>query len=216
MTAAASIIAPPRWTWSGRLRAMSTKKPRKPPLDPSAVLERLNRASSERLVVRIRRWIPSSDRIDGFVVAASDTWVTIACLDGCRLDGWHVLRVRDIQAVVIDPDKGCMQIRALKARSCWPPEDPALDLTDALSLLNSLAAQTRVAAIHLELDRPDICWEGRILCVDADTVTYLEIDTQAEWKRKPRLIDLDDITRIDIGGDYESALTLLAGPLPSV
>lgn len=195
---------------------MSKKKAKKPPIDTSSVTERLHRALTERLVVRIRRWIPYSDRVDGFVVAVGDTWMVIASLNDLRVDGWEVLRIGDVQGVVVEPDEGCVEIRALKARSTWPPVDPELDLADTRSLLDSIAARTRVAAVHLELDRPDICWEGTILGVDAGAVKFLEMDTDAEWKRKPRLIDPDDITRLDFGGHYGSTLDLLAGAIPSV
>ena len=195
---------------------MSKRKAKKPPIDSSSVAERLDRALTERLVVRIRRWIPYSDRVDGFVVAVGGTWMVMASLNDLRLDGWEVLRIGDVQAVVVEPDEGCVEVRALKARSTWPPIDPELDLTDTRSLLSSIAARTRVAAVHLELDRSDSCYEGTILGVNDGGGAFLEMDTNAEWKRRPRLIDLDDITRLGFGDHYGTTLDLLAGAIPSV
>lgn len=177
--------------------------------------QRLARAHAEQRAVRIRRWIPNSDVIDGFVVAVGPEWVTVAGVDNLRLDGWHALRIKDVQAVSIDPDDACVEIRVLRARSQWPPVDPGVDLTDARQVLRSATGLARIVGIQLEFDRPDICWEGKVLGIDGDTVRLLEVDLDAEWARKPRLIDLEDITRVDFGGDYESALDLVAGPVPS-
>jgi len=57
-------------------------------------------------------------------------------------------------------------------------------------------------------------WLGSVVQVDVDSLKFLEVSTLAEWARKPRAVDLEDLTRIEFGGDYEAGVALVAGPRP--
>ena len=48
-----------------------------------------------------------------------------------------VLRVRDIQAVVIDADTDGFETRVLKARGQWPPTAPDVDLSGLTEIISS-------------------------------------------------------------------------------
>jgi hypothetical protein len=91
--------------------------------------------------------------------------------------------------VFIDPDRECLEVRVLKARKLWPPVAPAIELDDVAGLAASLAELTTVMAVHVEFDRPDILWAGALTGVDSTNLRLLEVDTRAEWHRKPRSID---------------------------
>lgn len=82
-------------------------------------------------------------------------------------------------------------------------------------MVTSAAAAAPLLSVFVEFDRPDICWIGSVTSLDAKKLRLLEVDTQAEWKRTPRSIDPADVTRVDIGGSYEEALTLVAGSPPT-
>lgn len=69
-------------------------------------------------------------------------------------------------------------------------------------------------SIFIEFDRPDIMWLGAVTAISGDSLQYLEIDTMAGWKRKPRSIDLQDVTRIEFGGAFEKGMAIVAGPCP--
>lgn len=66
-----------------------------------------------------------------------------------------------------------------------------------------------------EFDRPDVCWIGALTSVDESMVKLLKVNTRGGWARKPRTFDPRDLTRIDVGGGYEEALSLVAGPPPT-
>ena len=192
-------------------------KVKKPPIDKKAVLARLEHARAERLPVHVRRWIPSADRLDGFVVGIGAEWVALQRLsDRIEFDGWQLVRRKDIQAVHIEPDPEGFAIRALKARTLWPPTVPALDLDDAVAVIRSasLAAPTMVA-VHQEFYRPDVCWIGAVTSLDRDCLRLLEVSPQAGWARTATAMDLTAITRVEFGG-YEEALLLVAGPPPEL
>ena len=65
--------------------------------------------------------------------------------------------------------------------------------------------------IHTEKGDPDICWIGRILNVNRGCVSLLEINPDATWDKRPTKHRLNEITRVNFGGDYEDALHLVGG-----
>ena len=194
---------------------MSGKR-KKPPIDKKSVLARLERAQEHQLLVHVRRWIPDADRLEGFVVGIGNEWVTLQRLsDRIAFDGWHLLRLKDVQAVSTVPDSDCFEIKALKARKLWPPTSPGLDLDDVNGVLRAVSAATPMVSVFDEFDRPDACWIGNVVSLDESKLHLLEVDTHAGWRRKPRRFDPADITRIDFGGGYEESLRLVAGYPPA-
>lgn len=190
-----------------------SKKPKKPPIEKESVLARLERGRDEQLFVSVRRWIPDSERIDGFVLAIGEKWVALASLDGIRLDGWCLLRLKDIQAVSIDPDS--LATNVLKAREQWPPPGADVSLDDVVLALRSASEAAPLISIMVEFDRSDIMWVGSVTEIGKDSLRFLEVSTQAAWQIKPRAIDLEDVTRIEFGGFYEEGLALVVGPRPA-
>jgi hypothetical protein len=68
-----------------------------------------------------------------------------------------------------------------------------------------------LVTVHREVMDPDVCWIGRILGVDRGSVSLLEITPDATWEEKPESFRLSEITRVNFGGDYETALHLVGG-----
>jgi hypothetical protein len=177
---------------------------------------RLKRAESDRALVVVHRWIPNSDRVSGFVVGMSNSWILLAALnDRIELDGWKAVRREDIQSVTRIPTKNCFEIRALKARSMWPPVRPKpLRLRSVRDVLRMGSTAGPMIAIQREFERPDVAWIGAVRKIGKETLVLLEVNVEGGWARKPRRFDLDDITEVDFGGGYEEALSLVAGPAP--
>jgi hypothetical protein len=190
----------------------------KPPIDKRAIRSRLADAHQRQALVRVRRWIADSDQREGFVVAVNRRWFLLATLsDRITLDGWSALRVKDVQAVTVYPEEDCFEVKALQARGQWPPSTAeALDMAELPDLLRSAPAVAPLLGVFREFERPDVCWIGAPLDVSDSVLSLLEVNVAGGWARKPRRFDLDDITRVDLGGGYEEALALVAGPPPSV
>jgi hypothetical protein len=113
------------WRVAACIIAIMSGKRKKPPIDKKTVLARLEQAQEHQLLVHVRRWIPDADRLEGFVVAIGDKWVAVQRLsDRIAFDGWQLLRLKDIQAVSIEPDPDCFEVEALKARNCGPRPRP--------------------------------------------------------------------------------------------
>lgn len=195
----------------------AVSRPRKPPIDKKDARARLEHARDEQLLVNVRRWIPQSDRVEGFVVAIGERWVALQRLsDRIVFDGWAMLRLKDIQAVSIEPDPDSFEVRALRVREQWPPTAPRVDLDRTESLIATAASVAPMVTVFDDFSRPDACWIGSVVSVDERMLRLLEVSTRGGWERKPRTFSPADITRVDIGGGYEEALHLVAGPPPRV
>jgi hypothetical protein len=207
------------------------KKPKKPPVDKEDVRARLQRARERQLLVRVRRWIPGSDRLEGFVVGVGARWVLLQRLsDQITFDGWQLVRCKDVQAVSVEPDDGSFQVRALRARGLWPPGAPALDpardvggdggggedvLGDTAGVVASLAKAAPLLAVFDEFAAADAFAVGAVVSVDSDRLRLMEVNPRGVWVPKPRAFDLGDVTRLEVGGGYLEALRLVAGPPPA-
>jgi len=135
--------------------------------------------------------------------------------DGIYLDGWTALRIKDIQSVGIDPDPDCFEVKALRARGEWPPVAPMTVELDNVAAVGTTAAQSAsMLTVHLEFDRPDVCWIGSVREVAEGTLSLIEVDRGGFWARKASRFDLGDVTRVEFGGAYEEALHLVAGEAP--
>src|SRR5687767_2271036 len=87
--------------------------------------ERLERAQGEVLLTRVRRWIPDSDIVDGYVLDVGRRWAILATQsDQVTPNGWALVRLKDIQAVVLEPIDGGFTTEVLTARGQWPPALP--------------------------------------------------------------------------------------------
>jgi len=195
---------------------MKPKPHQKPPISEPENRQRLERAQVDQALVKLSRWIPDADRIEGFVVGLSQHWVLLQLLSGrITFDGWVALRMEDVQAVTIYPTEDCFEIAAVKARGLWPPTSPTTATPrDIGEVLAQAKQHASVVAVHREFERPDAAWCGAVRDVSSDTLSFLEVNVAGGWARKPRRFDLDDITRVDFGGGYEEALQLVAGPPP--
>ena len=199
------------------IRRVSSKV-KKPPIGKKAVRARLDRAQTDALSVRLQRWIPEADPIDGFVVGIGRRWVVLAKLsDRADIDGWTLVRIKDVQSVGIDPDPDCFHIRALKARGQWPPRStPVIDLDDLAGVISSAESGGPLLSVYQEFARPDACWIGRVTSLDPDALRLHEVSVGGDWAKesKAKAFDPADVTRVEAGGGYEEALHLVAGPPP--
>lgn len=177
--------------------------------------ERLKRGLGGPLKVTIRRGIPEADVVVGFVVGIGRDWLALAKFDGgIRMDGWVMIRIGDIQAVGLEPDPDCFEIRVLKARKEWPPRALDVPLIDTVSLVTEAAKMAPILSVFEEFNDPELCWIGAVVSIEEHSVGILEIGNDAIWYSKPRSFDLGDVTRIELCGAYEDALALGSGERP--
>ena len=164
----------------------------------------------KRLLVRFdRRFEDSSVR--GYVLDVGPKFFLLALVsDRIWFDGFECFRVGDVRRLRPDPHARFAESALRKRRDRLPPK-PRVSVRSIEELLVSASRLFPLVTVHREAVDPDVCWIGRILGVERSRVSLLEITPDATWEEKPKSFRLSEITRVNFGGDYESALHLVGG-----
>ena len=101
-----------------------------------------------------------------------------------------------------------------EARGQTMPTAPSYELDNARDLLHSVG-QVLVTLYKEERDA-DACSIGYPITLQSDSVDLLEINGDGEWDPTPTSHAYAGITRVDLSGPYELALTSISGFPPSV
>lgn len=171
----------------------------------------LDRCRRDRTLVRIRRGALDGAGLDAYVHrVGKQLFVVEPVTDRITLDGYEVLRLKDVSRVTLAPHASFLQ-RALELRNFVPRAPVPLRLTDVARALTSICRHYPLVAVHREHVAPDVCEVGRLLRVSATEYELREVDPDAQWERTTRSRPLSQITKIDFNGGYENALALVAG-----
>lgn len=175
----------------------------------------LHRLAGTELIVSIWREDIDPQAITGYVVDLSPDFVVIHNRsDYIVLDGYSILRVRDITGVDDKPKRGSFWMEALKLRGQKPRRPVGVCLDNTASILESVNKHYSLLAVHREGIRNDECAIGRIEKLTKKTVILQWLNPSAQWDGYSPRYRLTDITKIDFGGLYEDALALVARILP--
>jgi hypothetical protein len=134
--------------------------------------------------------------------------------DRIWFDGFECFRRDDVMDFKPDPYAPFTEA-ALRKRGERIPKKPRLNLDGISALLLSASRAFPLVTIQREQVDPAVCWIGRVVAVGRGRVSVREINPDATWDDKPSDMRLDEITRVNFGGDYENALYLVGGEPPS-
>jgi hypothetical protein len=134
-----------------------------------------------------------------------------------RFNGFSCLRLADVRNLEAPHDYEKFVLQALKHRREKLFRQPSINLTSIETILVSASKVFPLITIHREKINPDVCGIGKVLSIESDSVSMLDIGPDALWDGEPTSRKLRDITRVDFGGGYEEALNLVGGrpPVPS-
>jgi len=164
----------------------------------------------------IRFWRPFEEgSVHGYVLAAGPQWFLLALVgDGIRFNGFQCFRRRDVRNLQMPHSHVRFVEAALRKRGERVPRRPRVNVLSLEGLLRSANRLFPLVTIHREQVDPGACWIGRVRDVDKKRVAMLEIDPDACWHHAPTDYRLSEITRVDFGGDYEDALSIVGGSPP--
>jgi hypothetical protein len=173
-------------------------------------LTRLKSAMRTRRLMRFsRRFEPGIVR--GYVLDVGPKFFLLALVsDRIWFDGFECFRVGDIRDLMPDPYAKFAE-DALNKRKERMPKKPRVSVRSIEELLLSAAKAFPLLTIHREKVDPDVCWIGRVVGISRGRVSLLEIRPGAEWDNSPTGHRLREITQVNFGNDYESALHLVGG-----
>lgn len=179
----------------------------------SARFPQLRNALHAKRLVRFSRRFEESP-VRGYVLDIGPKFFLMALVgDRIWFDGFECFRVRDVNEIQNDPYADFAE-SALRKRRQRLPKKPRVSVASIDELLLSARRAFPLVTIHREQVDPHVCWIGRILGVERGRVSLLEINPDAKWDEKPNTYRLDEITRVNFGGDYENALHLVGGSPP--
>jgi hypothetical protein len=145
----------------------------------------------------------------GFIVNFNDDYLLIEKFDDeCNYDGLtiffrhNITRIRwsgnDIESVSKLIDNSRRQKDKLN-----------IDLTSTQTILQCLNKTFNHLTVHIQDIDKAVCFIGQIHEMDDNSIVIHEFGTKSSLDRKFILLGLDDITRIDAGGQYENNLKRL-------
>jgi hypothetical protein len=178
----------------------------------SQQLVELDQACAQQEYVRIQRRIDDADDVTGFVVALGTHWVLLNVVSQGSPNGWVALPVADVEAVA-HAAGGRFVRRGLESQSYRAAVAPeaALNLSGSVAaLLVSAASSFPLVTFYTERRDPHSCVIGRPVRWGDDDFCWQELDENAVWRLLPTSWVADDVTRMDIGGQYETALSRVA------
>jgi hypothetical protein len=172
--------------------------------------QRLREISRERVFARFSRRFEELP-VRGYVLDVGPKFFLLALVsDRIWFDGFECFRISDIRRLKPDPYATFAET-ALKKRGEKRAKRPRVRLGSIEEIVLSAGRAFPLVAIHREQVDPDVCWIGRVMGVDRGRVSLLEINPDASWDREPKKYRLNEITRVNFGGDYEDALHLVGG-----
>lgn len=139
-------------------------------------------------------------------------WVLIGVISDGSPNGWVAVLVDDIASVDSEPG-GRFVRRALEHQQSWPAQGPLVPLVlseGARALIVSAASYFPLVTLYVEREDPFHCFVGRPHDWTENSLSWQEMDLAATWS--PELCEWNPgtITRVDFGGQYETALARVA------
>ncbi|MFL6621568.1 MAG: hypothetical protein ACJ8NR_02965 [Sulfurifustis sp.] len=161
-------------------------------------------------IVKVWRERIDQHPVIGYIVQASDELVLVHMMDdGIRLDGYSVMRFKDITEIEQNPQYRGFYERALQLRKQSPNIPRALLLHDLSVSLRSINENYPIMSIERETLAPGKCGVGKLHMVTESTVILKVMTPGARWEGYSRRYRLADITRIEFDTSYLRALALV-------
>lgn len=178
------------------------------------VANSLSRAAERAALVRLVRRLETDEGSSccGFVVGLSDKLVLVQQLsEQINLDGFVILRIEDIASVQFTFPTSEMSKRVLQLRNVTPHKPVNISLGNLREALISIKSLFPLIVIEREAVAHGECEIGQLKMIGSDVYALRWITPDAEWEPDSRTYRISDITRLQFGGGYETALSLAAG-----
>jgi len=181
----------------------------------------LNEAMVERIPVTITRagLGRKADKIDCYVVEVGADWVVLASRSQVvYLDGWEVVRVKDVTAVTVETGDLRSYIQRALVNLGAPVVHPegfrvSDDRTAKETLLEMLASRYLVG-FHLEEEDPQMRFIGEFTGYNKKWFGFRQVGSSGKWDVGDSLFRKSKVTRVTIGGRYQDALEMFGDPAP--
>ena len=145
----------------------------------------------------------------GFIVDFNDDYLLIEKFDDeCNYDGLTIILRHNISRVRWSGND-IESVAKLIDTSKRQAEKINIDLTSIQTILETVNKNFNHLTVHIQDIDKSVCFIGQIHEMDENSIVIYEFGTKSSLDRKFILLGLDDITRIDAGGQYENNLKRL-------
>lgn len=145
----------------------------------------------------------------GFVIDYNDDYLLIEKFDDeCNYDGLTVFLLRNISRIRWSGND-IESVSKLIDTSKRQSDKLNIDLTSTQTILESINKTFNHLTVHIQDIDKSVCFIGQIYELDDNSIVIHEFGTRSSLDRKFILLELNDITRIDAGGQYENNLRRL-------
>ena len=174
----------------------------------------LTEALNKRTLVSVERVQSSDMNIGmqvGFVLGISSKLVLLQSLsDRIDLDGYEVMRLRDIVEVDADYTARKFHETALRLKKVFPASPPVINLESIPRAISSAQSCFGVVVIHREFESPDECEIGQVIFETDKKYRLRWLTPEATWIDDGRRYPFKEITRLEFGTEYARTLALVA------
>lgn len=166
-------------------------------------------------LIQVKRNIKDTETTLGFVTDFNDQLLLFSylCPNTFALNGYVVIRVRDISAYRVFDKNDYWQHRAIKKLKIHPVGLQNINLSSIEELVTTVSPQFPLVGFELEFKKPGVMYIGKLMSVTEKTILIEDLNANGEWSG-PRRLKTSDITSITFGDGYQNALALTAPPLP--
>ena len=179
-------------------------------LKSTEIAKALTSAKDERRFVRLTTRYGDWG-ICGYVVGLGPGFALILVVnDRVWLDGFECLRRNDIIAAENHPYTEFHE-KALTLRGEIIPDAPPVSLESIEDLLETAGRAFPLITIHCEVVDPEVCYIGHVNEVRGGEIAMRLVTPAAKWEAEFERYPTSSITRVAFGGDYEEALSTVAG-----
>ena len=170
----------------------------------TAILKDLKIARESQRVIGVWRKRVDNHVIRGVVLDSTPDLVLLHVLDdGIRLDGYSVIRIKDITRLDVLLPRADLYHEALRLRRQRPRNPRSVVLSDLTAVIISAGNAYPLVTLHPERKKPGICWIGHPLYVEKRDLVLAYITPGATWDGEHRC-RLADITKVDFNGAYDA------------
>lgn len=173
----------------------------------------LSDALERRSPVLVFRGDLESSRDEGYVVALTADWVALHTLDAAELDAVVLLRL-DLVTLAEPLRATAFVERAQQALGTLPASFDAAPHDEVTDLLRQVEAQANLVCIHLEEWDESSLFIGKVRRIGRKRLDLQFISAQGTWDDYTDRWPIEDITRIEFGGRYITALEKWGDPVP--
>jgi hypothetical protein len=155
------------------------------------------------IFLRVHELTGYDSSMESIILSASPDWLLACRLDDFQPNGFWAIRRSHVN-YLYTTKYHTFRKHLMQAEKVWPRMNaiPSIDMTNAATILGSLKKLHKLAIVLCESSEEWDSIHCRIEQVGSKSATLLGFDGAGKWARRPKRLDVSDITRIRFGSRY--------------